>query len=237
MSKLKVSKTFKYKGLNKNLSKEKVVLILSGGCDSTTLLYDLLNQNYEVYTLSFDYQQKHSIELSKAIETCEKLKVNYKILDLSILNEIAPSALTRKDWNIPLGHYKDENMKQTIVPNRNMIMLSLAISYAIGIKATKVFYGAHAGDHRIYPDCRPAFINAMKKVASLCDFNKIELIAPYQNINKSDIVKKGLKLNVDYSLTQTCYSGKEKACGKCGSCVERLEAFKINHTTDPLSYQ
>jgi 7-cyano-7-deazaguanine synthase len=216
---------------------KKAVIILSGGVDSTTLLYDIVNQGYEVYALSFDYGQKHKKELEFAKRTCEKLKVNHKILDLSILNEIAPSSLTRKDWEVPEGHYEDENMKQTVVPNRNMVMLSLATAYAISIKASKVFYGAHIGDHAIYPDCRKEFVDKMKKVIKICDWQKVKLEAPYLNINKSDIVLLGKKLGVDYSLTWSCYKGKEKACGKCGTCVERLEAFKKAGIKDPIEYE
>ena len=218
------------------MKKEKAVIILSGGMDSTTLLYDLINQDYEMYALSFDYNQKHKKELECAKATCAKLNINHKILDLSILNDIAPSALTRDDWEVPEGHYADENMKQTVVPNRNMVMLSLATSYAISLKAKKLFYGAHAGDHIIYPDTRKEFIDAIKQTIKLCDWNEVNLEAPYWNMDKGDIVNKGKELNVDYSLTTTCYKGKEKACGKCGSCRERLEAFKKTGIEDSIEY-
>ncbi len=225
------------------MKKEKVVVILSGGMDSTTLLYDIMSKGYDVYALSFNYNQKHKKELDLAKLTCEKLNVPHKIADLSLLNDIAPSALTRDDWKVPEGHYADENMKQTVVPNRNMVMLSLATSYAIGIGATELYYGAHAGDHDIYPDCRKEFIDSMKQSISLCDWSKIELKAPYWILDKGDIVIRGKELNVDYSLTWTCYVGKEKACGKCGSCVERLEAFEkaskyfqLNFK-DPIEYE
>jgi len=217
--------------------KNKAVIILSGGMDSTTLLYDIVNQGYKVFPLSFNYGQKHKRELECAKETCKRLNLEHKILDLSILGDIAPSALTRSKWEVPEGHYADENMKQTVVPNRNMVMLSLATTYAIGIGARDVFYGAHSGDHTIYPDCRPEFVNAMKKVISLSDWNKVNLHAPYLKLDKGDIVKRGIKLGVDYSLTWTCYKGEELACGKCGSCVERIEAFKKAGIKDPIKYQ
>jgi len=216
--------------------KEKAVIILSGGLDSTTLLYDIKKQGYETYALSFDYNQKHKKELECATQTCEKLNIPHKILDLSILNDIAPSALTRADWKVPEGHYADENMKQTVVPNRNMIMLSLAAAYCIGIKAKKLFYGAHSGDHDIYPDCRKVFINAIQTVLQLCDWNEVHLEAPYWNIDKEGIILRGELLKVDYSKTWTCYVGEEKACGKCGSCVERLEAFEKANVKDPIKY-
>jgi 7-cyano-7-deazaguanine synthase len=218
-------------------NKQKVVLILSGGMDSTTLLYDLLAENKEVYTLSFDYGQKHMKELEYASKTCEKLNVNHKILQLDVLNEVAPSALTRDQWEVPEGHYTEESMKQTVVPNRNMVMLSLATAYAISNGATKVYYGAHAGDHAIYPDCRKEFVEAMQKVILLCDWTKVELIAPYLDLDKGDIAIKGMELGVDYSLTWSCYKGNAKACGKCGSCTERLEAFKKAGMKDPIEYE
>ena len=219
------------------MEKEKVVAIMSGGMDSVTLVYDLVNQGYDVNVLSFDYNQKHKKELQCAKKTCEKLNLPHKIANLKILNEIAPSALTRKDWKVPEGNYADENMKQTVVPNRNMVMLSLAVSYAIGLGAKKVFYGAHAGDHTIYPDCRLEFVEAMQKAVSLCDWKKVKLVAPYLKKDKGDIAKKGKDLNVDYSLTWTCYKGGKKACGVCGSCSERLEAFAKAKMTDPIQYE
>lgn len=214
----------------------RAVVILSGGMDSTTLLYDAVNMGYEVYALSFDYGQKHKKELECAKKTCEKLGVNHKVVNLDILNQVAPSALTRDDWDVPEGHFEDDNMKQTVVPNRNMVLLSLATSYAISVKAKKLFYGAHSGDHAIYPDCRKEFIDKMTDVIEICDWNKIELEAPYWNYDKGDIAIRGKELDVDYSLTWTCYKGQEKACGKCGSCQERLEAFNKAKMRDVLCY-
>jgi len=216
---------------------KKAVVILSGGMDSTTLLYDVIKQGYEVSALSFDYGQRHKKELEGAKATCEKLKVKHKVLDLKVLNEVAPSALTRENLEVPEGHYEDENMKQTVVPNRNMVLLSLAASYAIGIGAKKLFYGAHAGDHAIYPDCRKEFVDSMRESIKLADWNEVELDAPYWNIDKGDIAIKGKELRVDYSLTWTCYKGLEKACGKCGACQERLEAFEKAGFKDPIEYE
>ena len=219
------------------MNKEKAVVILSGGLDSTTLLYVVINQGFDVRALSFDYNQKHKKELWCAMKTCTNLGIEHKVLELAILNEIAPSALTRADWQMPEGHYAAENMKQTIVPNRNMIMISLAAAYAIGVGAQHLFYGAHAGDHDIYPDCRKEFVIAMQEVLKLCDWKQVQLHAPYLDIDKGDIVKKGLALSVPYQDTWTCYQGLEEACGRCGSCQERLEAFAKNHTTDPIVYK
>jgi len=224
-------------------NQKKAVVILSGGMDSTTLLYDVINQGYEVSALSFNYGQKHVKELECAKATCKKLGVNHKIVQLDVLNDLAPSALTRKDIAVPEGHYEAENMKLTVVPNRNMIMLSLATAYAIQKKASKLFYGAHAGDHTVYLDCRKEFIDSMKTSISLCDWHKVELEASFWNIDKGDIAIKGKKLGVDYSLTWTCYNPISKegcnetvACGKCGACQERLEAFEKAGYKDPVEY-
>jgi 7-cyano-7-deazaguanine synthase len=215
----------------------KAVLILSGGMDSTTLLCDLIDQKFDLHAITFDYNQKHKNEISCAKKICKKLKIPHKIVDISVLNDIAPSCLTREQWDIPEGNYAEESMKQTVVPNRNMVFLSLAASYAIGIGANHLFYAAHAGDHTIYPDCRPAFVSAMGTVFHLCDWNDVIFEAPYQYWTKGDIVKRDLSLGVDYSMTWTCYKGEKFSCGKCGSCTERLEAFREAGIADPIKYQ
>lgn len=217
-------------------TKEKAVVVLSGGMDSTTLLYDVINQGYDTYCISFNYGQKHKKELKLAQKTTKKLGVQHIVVDLSVLNQVAPSALTRKDWDVPEGHYAGENMKQTVVPNRNMVLLSLAAAYAMGLGATQLFYGAHAGDHDIYPDCRPVFVDAMRHAIGLADWKPVSLNAPYLNVDKGDIAIKGKDLGVDYSLTWTCYKGLKKACGKCGACTERLEAFAKAGVKDPVKY-
>ena len=217
---------------------DRVILIASGGLDSTTLLHQLIHENKEVYALTFNYGQKHQKEIECAQKTCKKLGVIQKVVSLEELTQsgiFGTNALT-SDREIPEGHYTDENMASTVVPNRNMIMLSIAFAYAISVRAEEVYYGAHAGDHDIYPDCRPDFVHAMQSVARLCHYWPIELRTPYLHVPKGEIVTEGLKLNVDYTLTWTCYKGQELACGKCGSCVERLEAFKVNNVVDPLKY-
>jgi len=220
------------------MEEEKVVIILSGGMDSTTLLYDVVKKygKENVFALSFNYNQKHRKELVYAKKSCNLLGVHQKTLNLRLLNTVAPSCLTRDDWKVPEGHYESENMKQTVVPNRNMVMLSLATAYAIGIGAKKLFYGAHSGDHAIYPDCRPEFIEKMKDVIRICDWTSIELVAPYFNIDKGDIAIKGQSLGVDYSLTWTCYKGKRNPCKEsfCGACSERILAFEKAGYPDPL---
>jgi len=219
---------------------EKVIVILSGGLDSTTLLYDILNENkYEVHAMSFNYGQNHSKEIDLAKQTCEKLNVEHKIIDISFLGKelFYNSTLVQGAEEIPEGHYQEDNMKSTVVPMRNLILISLVGAYASTIGATKIYYGAHAGDHEIYPDCRKEFIESLKETLKLADWSEISLEAPYSDISKIDIVKKGLELNVDYSLTWTCYKGNDKACGKCGSCVERVEAFEENNSKDEIEYE
>ena len=213
----------------------KKVLILSGGTDSTTLLYELLQTSPNVYPITFYYGQKHQREIEAAGNTCEALGVTHKIVDIEFFgNELAPSSLTRGEIEVPHGHYEKESMKKTVVPNRNMVLLSLAASYAIGIGAGQLFYGAHSGNHAIYPDCRPEFVKAMAKAFKLCDWSELRLEAPYLNLTKGDIVSRGVALGVDYSSTWSCYQGLDKPCKKCGSCVERAEAFKFAGVEDPL---
>lgn len=211
---------------------KKIVVIISGGLDSTVLTYDLKNQGYEILGLSFHYGQKHSKELTMAMATCARLGIKHRVIQIDPILLKGSSLTSEKE--VPEGHYWEETMKATIVPNRNMLMLASALSYAISNEAEGVAYGAHAGDHAIYPDCRPEFIEKMREIAKIIDYKPLELLTPYQNITKADIVKKGLELGVDFNLTWTCYNGWGKPCGRCGSCVERSGAFIQNRERDPL---
>lgn len=214
----------------------KTVVLLSGGMDSTTLLYYMRNLSREVYPISFYYGQKHKQEVSCALATCVRLGLSLEIVKLDALCNLAPSALTRRNIEIPEGHYEAESMKLTVVPNRNMVFLALATAYAIGIGSKEVAYAAHSGDHTIYPDCRPPFIEAMREAIFLCDDSNPSLMVPFERMDKASILRMGLSLGVDYSLTWSCYKGGTKACGKCGTCVERLEAFEKVGVGDPLEY-
>ena len=215
----------------------KAVVILSGGLDSTTLLYDLLNQGWIVNAFTIDYGQRHRDEIRMARKTCNLLSVPHKIIYLPRLKELDTHSSQTSDNPVPEGHYADETMKGTVVHNRNMILIALATAYALDVGAGSLFYGAHAGDHAIYPDCRPEFVTAMQGALEICDYQPIDLITPYLYKTKVWIVRTGMALGVDYSLTLTCYNGTSPACGKCGSCNERLEAFKEAGVKDPIPYE
>ena len=219
-------------------SNSRAVVIYSGGMDSFTLLHKV-RQHHEVSALSFDYGQRHNNkELNCARDVCKELNLLHKVIDITSINELLQgSSLTCMDIDVPEGHYTEETMKSTVVPNRNMIFLSLAIGYAISVGADKVFYGAHAGDHAIYPDCRPEFVKAVNEAAKLCDWSPATIETPYLYSTKAEILHDGLVMGLNYDHTWTCYNGREKACGKCGSCVERLEAFALCQQEDPLLYE
>lgn len=216
---------------------QKVVVIFSGGMDSFTVLNKALKDGYEVFAITFDYGQRHVKEIEYAQAACVKLGVHHKIVDISAINSIIAGSSLTDDIDVPEGHYESDNMKQTVVPNRNMILLSLAVGYAVSIEATKVYYGAHSGDHAIYPDCRPEFVQKMQDVCAIANYEAIDIVVPYLNNDKIEILKDGLAMGLDYNQTWTCYNGREKACGKCGACQERLEAFAKNKITDPLAYE
>lgn len=215
----------------------KAIAILSGGLDSTTSLYKAIANGYELLeAISFDYGQKHKLELTKAAKTCEKLGIKHKIVDVTCLTSLLDSALTRDDIEVPEGHYAEDNMKATVVPNRNMIMTAIAAGRAMTLKADTLILGVHQGDHTIYPDCRIEFIQAMAAALALADWHSVTIYAPFLATDKTGIVKEGLALNVPFEDTLTCYKGGEVACGKCGSCTERKESFEKNNAIDPIQY-
>ncbi|MBA6390799.1 7-cyano-7-deazaguanine synthase QueC [Colwellia sp. BRX10-3] len=215
----------------------KVVVIFSGGMDSFTVLHRALKDGKEVYALTFDYGQKHVKEVASASKVCQQLGVAHKVIDISAINQLLAGSSLTDDIEIPEGHYEAESMKSTVVPNRNMILLSLAVGYAVSVKASQVYYGAHSGDHAIYPDCRPEFVMKMNDVCKIANYEAVEIFSPYLTNSKSDILTDGLNMGLRYDDTWTCYNGREKACGKCGACQERLEAFADNNVIDPLAYE
>ncbi|MFC4257514.1 7-cyano-7-deazaguanine synthase QueC [Marinobacter lacisalsi] len=214
-----------------------IVVIYSGGMDSFTLLHRALAEGHRVHALSFDYGQRHVRELEAAASVCGELGVPHKVLDIRSLQAVmAGSALTGGSA-VPEGHYEEDSMKSTVVPNRNMILLSLATGYAVTVEADAVWFGAHGGDHAIYPDCRPEFVEKMDAVCRVANYEPVAIEAPYIHASKTDILAEGVAMDLDYSQTWTCYNGRQKACGVCGSCVERLEAFAANGLTDPIPYE
>jgi 7-cyano-7-deazaguanine synthase len=211
------------------------VLILSGGMDSATLLYDLVAHGDSVEAIGVNYKQRHGKELAYAADLCNGLDVRFDVLDLSSLSAFLTGS-SQSDPNVPVpfGKYDEPSMKLTVVPNRNMFMLAAAGAIAIARKADRLAYGAHAGDHTIYPDCRPEFVDAMGKAFGLCDWHTLALHAPYIGMTKGDICKRGVELRVPYEKTWTCYVGGDAPCGRCGSCTERAEAFEFAGIPDPL---
>lgn len=209
------------------MEKNKTVVLLSGGMDSTTLLHHLIKYGHEVAAISFFYGQKHNKELSFAKKTCKKLGVEHKLIDISVLDELISNSALTGDEPVPHGHYEDENMKSTVVPNRNMILLSMAAGWAVNKGFNNVAYAAHSGDHSIYPDCRPEFFDAVDEAVNLGNYGDLHVIAPFININKNDIALLGMQLGIDFDKeTWTCYEGGAEPCGKCGACVERAEAME-----------
>ncbi|MCL7938916.1 7-cyano-7-deazaguanine synthase QueC [Halomonas sp. ATCH28] len=213
------------------------VVIYSGGMDSYTLLHRALREGNEVHALSFDYGQRHARELEVATRVCRTLGVPHQVVDIrAIRGLIDNSALTDASREMPEGDYAEDNLTATVVPNRNMILLALSIAKAVNIGAGRVDYGAHGGDHVLYPDCRPEFVEAMNAVSGIANFQAVEIHAPYLRASKARILAEGLAMGLDYADTWTCYRGEELACGGCGSCRERLAAFAANGAVDPLAY-
>ncbi len=212
----------------------KTLLIFSGGMDSTVLLYKLKAQGRDVATLGFDYGQRHKKELEYAAATAKKLGVPFEVADMSGLrNLLRGSSQTDAGVEVPEGHYADETMKLTVVPNRNMIMLAIAAGHAMSIGADAVAYAAHAGDHAIYPDCRPEFADALDHAISLADWRRVRIERPFIGITKTEIAATGYMLGVPFVDTWSCYKGGALHCGKCGTCVERREALGAQ---DPTTY-
>ena len=214
----------------------KVVVLVSGGLDSSTLAAYIKAGGGEPFALSFDYGQRHRKELDAAINVCRHFNIPHTLVDLHTLQPLISNSSLTGNTPIPDGHYAEESMKQTVVPNRNMIMLSIATGYAINIGARTVAYAAHAGDHTIYPDCRASFVQALAAAIKLCDWKDVTLISPFVMKTKADIVALGKDLDVPYALTWSCYKGGDIHCGTCGTCVERIEAFKLSGVTDPTLY-
>jgi 7-cyano-7-deazaguanine synthase len=221
---------------------ETVIAITSGGLDSVTLAHQLRAEVVDLHLLSFDYGQRHRKELDFAGLCAKRLGAGFDRVDISGLGSLlGGSALTDGGLDVPEGHYAEETMAVTVVPNRNSIMLSIAYGVAVAEGADMVAIAAHAGDHFVYPDCRPAFVeafDAMERVA-VEGFGKpgLRLHAPFLQVSKSEIVRLGARLGVPFEETWSCYVGGELHCGRCGTCVERREAFELAGIPDPTGYE
>lgn len=211
-------------------------IIVSGGMDSITLLYD--NKDEIALGISFDYGSNHNArEIPFAKMHCERLGIKHITINLDFMHQYFKSSLLDGAEAIPEGHYADDNMKSTVVPFRNGIMLAIAIGIAESNNLDQVFIANHGGDHTIYPDCRPEFINAIDAAATAGTYNNVKVIAPYTKITKSDIARIGKRLGIDYAETWSCYKGGEVHCGKCGTCVERKEALAEAGIEDKTIYE
>jgi len=212
------------------------ILILSGGVDSVTLLYDY--QDQIALAVSFDYGSNHNArEIPFAKLHCERLGIPHMVIPLSFMAEHFKSSLLEGSEAIPEGNYDDDNMKSTVVPFRNGIMLSIAVGLAESRGLKHVMMANHGGDHAIYPDCRPEFVDAFSEAARTGTYEGVTLLSPYTNLTKTDIVRRGKALNIDYSETWSCYKGGEKHCGLCGTCRERREAFAEAGVEDNTLYE
>lgn len=216
------------------------VAIVSGGMDSVTLAYWLKSQGYELSLLSFDYGQRHKKELTFAAKAAETLGAKHAVVDLAGLRSLLPGSSLTDNIEVPDGHYAEESMKITVVPNRNAIMLSIAFGHALAIGAEVVAIGNHGGDHFIYPDCRPEFIETFAKMQKVgmegFGADTLELLSPFLNLTKANIATIGRDLGVPFADTWSCYKGGDIHCGTCGTCVERKEAMILGEVEDPTEY-
>ena len=212
------------------------ILILSGGVDSTTLLYDYHERI--ALAVTFDYGSKHNArEIPFARLHCQRLGIEHLVIPLAFMAQYFSSSLLLGGEAIPEGHYAEENMKSTVVPFRNGIMLSVAVGLAESRGLKHVMMANHAGDHTIYPDCRPEFVDAFSEAARTGTFPGITLVSPYTHLTKGQIAARGRQLGIDYSETWSCYKGGVIHCGRCGTCVERHEAMLEAGIDDPTEYE
>jgi 7-cyano-7-deazaguanine synthase len=218
------------------------LVVMSGGMDSATALY-VARQDGHVQAVGFNYGQKHQKELRYAEAICADIDVPFDVVDITVLADFLSSSLTDDDWAVPDGHYAEESMKQTVVPNRNMIMTSIAAGVALSRGLEYVYVGVHAGDHHVYPDCRPRFIEALNTAVfegtegmAKPGHREPQIVAPFMHMGKHDIAKAGHDLGVPYHMTWSCYKGDDVHCGTCGTCTERKEAFQLAEVPDPTIY-
>ncbi|MBB3919448.1 7-cyano-7-deazaguanine synthase QueC [Rhizobium fabae] len=217
----------------------KTIVVCSGGLDSVSLAHKIAAEEQLIGLVSFDYGQRHRKELDFAAKCAARLAVPHHIIDIAAIGgHLSGSALT-DDVEVPDGHYAEETMKATVVPNRNAIMLAIAFGLAAAQKADAVAVAVHGGDHFIYPDCRPGFIDAFQRMQNeaLDGYASVKLFAPYVHVSKAAIVADGAKYATPFAETWSCYKGGKLHCGRCGTCVERREAFHLADVTDPTEYE
>jgi 7-cyano-7-deazaguanine synthase len=215
----------------------KTLVVLSGGMDSATALAHAKDAGFDVHAVHFQYGSKHNARELVAVEALVKhYQVPLTLVNLPFVNSLFKSDLLQSGGAVPDGHYEDVSMKRTVVPFRNGIMLSIAAGLAESLGADSVMLGNHAGDHAIYPDCRAGFVQAMSRAIEFGTYARIKLVTPFLTLNKGQIAQRGQLLSVPYGLTWSCYKGGEKHCGKCGTCVERIEAFQRAGLIDPTEY-
>lgn len=220
-----------------------IFVCLSGGLDSSVCLGMAKSlceiECYKVSAVSFRYGSKHNpFELRQAKKLADYYEVDHHIIDITNVMKDFKSNLLKTGGNIPEGHYQDSSMKLTVVPGRNLIFTSILTGFAQSqhLGYSEIWLGIHSGDHAIYPDCRPEFYYALCNTVKASTEGQVQIKAPFLFKDKSSIISNGMLLEVPFNLTRTCYQEEEKACGKCGSCTERLEAFKTNNMKDPIEY-
>ena len=227
-----------------NQQKKKAVIILSGGLDSTTCMGMALEQDYELYPITFDYGQKHHIEIENARSVAKYYSVSkrHKVIKLGFLREFGGSALTDESIEVPVGEAAASEIPVTYVPGRNLLFLSIATSYAEATGADAIFIGVNALDYSGYPDCRPEFIHKFEEVIALAtkvgvEGHGVQISTPLIELSKAEIIREGMRLKVPYHLTTSCYNGRAEACGQCESCRLRLKGFADAGLADPIVYE
>jgi 7-cyano-7-deazaguanine synthase len=218
------------------------VVLVSGGLDSVTLAHLLHHRGHApLHLVSVDYGQRHRRELDEARACAERLGARWDVVELGSLGRLlGGSALTDSTVEVPDGHYADESMRVTVVPNRNAVMLAVAHAVAVARCAGVVAAAVHAGDHPVYPDCRPEFVDAFRRMQTLATAGFAApdlLVTPFLHLTKADIVRTGARLGVPFAQTWSCYRGGDRHCGRCGTCVERREAFALARVDDPTDYE
>lgn len=222
--------------MNRSASSSGVVIVASGGLDSTVLTYKIKNDGAKVHLLGFDYGQRHRKELEQLPLIAGALGVPWERVSLPALGSLLANSALTDDVPVPDGHYTDQSMRVTVVPNRNAIILAMAFGFALSRGFDHVAIGAHAGDHPIYADCRTDFLQSFDAMEQFATEGRVGLIAPFAEKTKVEIVALGADLGVPFHLTWSCYKGGSVHCGTCGTCVERKEAFILAGVKDPTKY-